>query len=403
MFLRNAMRNQGDGRLLTLTDASQWLDKLSSPEERVNTDRSLEVSAIAAAHRILTNSVGNLPVKVFRKADGSRDTVKHILDYVLEVRANENMSPFMMKKLLMSQAFWYGDGFAYVSRDRYTNAVTELIPLPSETMQAYKDEKGYLWYAFSVDGAVRKFRNDDLLHVMFESVNGVTGKGILTIARDAISTERASQRYAGKFYTNGARVSGIISVESKIDQSAKDKARESFERMANGMDNAFRTAVLDMGMKYTPLGISQSDAQYVESRNFSVEEVSRFTGVPIYKFQSGKQSYQSNEQQGLDYVVGTLQPHVTQWEQEFKYKLLSTKDICDGYYLKFNMAAEMRGDNKSRSEYYQKMIQNGIYSIDDCLDLEDMNRLPDGSGQLHWITKNYDTIQNIIGGGVKDT
>ena len=157
-------------------------------------------------------------------------------------------------------------------------------------------------------------------------------------------------------------------------------------------------AVLDRDMTYTPIGLNQRDAQFIESRAFSVEEVSRFTGIPQYMLQSGKQAYESNEQQQLDFVVSTLQPYVTQWEEEFQYKLLTEQQLKAGFYLRMNVAARLRGDNESRSRFYEKMIASGVYCPDDCRALEEKNPLPNGTGQRFFMTKNLDTVEHIISG-----
>lgn len=393
---------QGKGEtILTLADATGWLDGLSSASETVTPQNALHSSPVAAAHRVLTNSIGNLPIKVFQKKGAARLEVDHNLNYVLNVRSNAHMTPFILKKTAMSQCLFYGTSFIFPVKD-HAGRTLELLPLPSSSAQGWRDAQGDIWYSFTTgDGSTRKFRSDELIIFHWDTRDGLTGIGLLDIARDAISVDKAAQKYAGKFYKNGARISGVVEVASQVSEESKEIIRQKFERMTSGMDNAFRTAVLDLGMKYTPLGINQKDAQFVESRNFTVEEISRFTGVPLYKMQSGKQSYQSNEQQGLDYVIGVLQPIATQWEQELTYKLLNDRELRAGHYLRFNLAAEMRADDQTRSLFYEKMIGIGTYCIDDCRATEDKDPLPNGWGQEFWMSKNYDTIKNIIEGGEK--
>ena len=134
---------------------------------------------------------------------------------------------------------------------------------------------------------------------------------------------------------------------------------------------------------------------------FSVDEISRFTGVPAYMLQTGKQSFQSNEQQQIDFVSNVLMAHITQMEQEWAYKLFSPEDLAKGLYLKKNESVLMRGDSKSRSEFYQKMIGQGIYNQDECRALEDKSPLPDGEGQTYWMSKNYAPIKAMLKGGEK--
>lgn len=411
MFISKGIRNNRDPSTIyqTVEDVERFFSEtVLRGGEVLNIPRAANLSPVAAAHRIFTNSIGIMPWQIRRKEDNIRTEPAHYLDYVLKIRANAVMSPFLAEKIIASQAFWHGVGFAYIGRNG-EGKVTEIIPLPSEGYQRAVDpNSGAVWYSFSVDDSQpgapklrRKFQPSELLIFFFETYDGWRGQGMLNLAKEAMTTDYAAQRYGGKFYKNGARVSGIVEVTSELNEDNRETVRRDFEHMAHGMDNAFRVAVLDMGMKYTPLGISQKDSQFIEGRGFAVEEVSRFSGIPIYMLQSGKQSYQSNEQQQLDFVTNTLMAHIRQIEQEWAFKLYRRQELTDGFYLRKNAAALLRGDNKTRSEFYQKMISNGIYSPDDCRTFEDMSPLPDNLGETYWMSKNYDTIKNIAKGGNK--
>lgn len=365
-----------------------------------------KISPIAAAHRIFTNSISIMPWMIRQRIKDERKEIDHNLSYVLKVRANEYMTPYIADKIMLSNAFWHGVGFAYPRRDNNGNVI-EIIPLPSRGLRRYFDrDSGVAWYSFSVETddpynrtLTRKFEETELLVHFFETYDGRTGKGLLDIARDTIAQDSTAQKYGLRFYRNAARPSGIIQADGEIDDEARKMVRSDFEEMTSGLDNAFRVAVLDLGMKYTPLGLNQRDAQYVETRAFTVQEVCRFTGIPEYMLQTGKQSYQSNEQQQLDFLENTLMPHIVQQEQERTYKLFLPDEVRDGMYLKRNTAAILRGDNKSRATFYEKMIGMGVFCQDDALAFEDMSPLPDGLGKIHWMSKNYDTIENMRKGG----
>lgn len=354
-------------------------------------------SPIAAAHRILTNAMSVMPMAVYQRRDGGRYPMAvPELDYLLKVRPNARMGPALCRKVLMSQAFWHGEGYLGIFRDR-RGRITDLIPLPTEGRTIRRDrDTGQLWYDFTVDGLTMTFAPSDLVIVFFDTYDGLYGKGMLALAKEAIAADAGAQRYGRKFYQNGARMSGIVEVGADLSDAGRDKIRDSFQQYAS--ESMFKVAVLDHGMKYTPIGLNQKEAQFVESRSFTVEEVSRFTGVPQYMLQSGKQAYESNEQQQLDFVVSTLQPHVTQWEEEFQYKLLDRRQLEQGFYVRMNVAARLRGDNESRSRFYEKMVSNGIYCPDDCRALEEKNPLPNGAGKRFFMTKNLDTVEHIIEG-----
>ena len=248
---------------------------------------------------------------------------------------------------------------------------------------------------------VRKFQPGDLLLCFFESYDGKWGRGVLDLARETVATDRAAQKYLRKFYAGGGRLSGIIEIDTDADRNTRAKVRDAFNEYASSMDNAYKVAVLDKGMKFTSLGITQSEMQFIESRSFSVEEIARFTGIPEFMLQSGKQSYNSNEQQQLVFVTNALVPHVTMWDQEWAYKLYTDAELRDGCYMRFNVSALMRGDDATRSKFYQTMVYSGILNPDECRAMEERNAIPGGAGQRFFITKNLDTIDHIVQGEVR--
>lgn len=391
--------NKAEVRELDWNQVQSWFQKVFFAGEDLPTGQRTaeQESPISAAHRILTNAMSVMPMAVYqRREDGRYPVSLPELDYLLKVRPNARMGPALCRKVLMSQAFWHGEGYLGIFRDR-RGRITDLIPLPTEGRTIRKDpDSGQLWYDFTVDGLMKTFAPSELVIVFFDTYDGLYGKGLLALAKSTIAADAGAQKYARKFYQNGARMSGIVSVDADLGEDGRNKVKDNFQQYASS--DLFKVAVLDHGMKYTPIGLNQKDAQFIESRNFSVEEVSRFTGIPQYMLQSGKQAYSSNEQQQLDFVISTLQPYVTQWEEEFQYKLLTGAQLKDGFYMKMNVAARLRGDNESRSRFYEKMIASGVYCPDDCRALEEKNPLPGGLGSRFYMTKNLDTVENIVSG-----
>lgn len=393
MIVRNAISKVRNNQTLSLTSTDGWIDKLTSSGETVTRDRAMGLSAFYGAVRILSNSLGKLPIHVYKDPVTKKRDDRHVINKLLNLRANNYMASFTLRKCAMIQSLLYGCAYIAVFFDA-AGRPNELLLMPSEATVVYIYTDGTREYETMINNVSYRFDQDSVIELPWLTYDGRYGVGLLRSAKETLATEYSSQQYAGKFYRNGARISGIVETPGDISWDNKEKLRAQFEETYSGLQNAFRVGVLDFGMKYTPLGIPQRDAQYIESRNFSVEEVSRVTGVPLHKLQSGAQSYNSNEQQGLEYVVDTLLPIVTLWEQEFGYKLFLSRELRAGYYLRFNVAAEMRGDNKSRADYYDVMIRNGIYSINECRDLEEKDAIL--NGDEHFITKNYMPVSQML-------
>ena len=402
MIFSNAIRNEASGGgsgYSERTIEQIFRDLLTVGSVGSSPENAEKLGAVAAAHRILTNSIAAMPWQIRRKEGENRYEEEHALSFPLKTRANAYMSPYMAEKVMLSRAFWHGTGYAYIEHGE-RGEVTEIIPIPAEPVITVNPRDNMRWYKFTVPDTVnygrtltRSFAESQILRFVFETYDGVGGRGMLNIGREIIDTDLKAQKYGNKFYTNGARLSGVLEVDAELGKDKRDLLKEEFNRKYSG-DNAFKVAILDLGMKYTQLGISQQEAQYLENREFNVEEVSRITGIPLHMLQAGKQSYQSNEQQQLEFVMNTLTPHLVQMEQEWKYKLYSRQDIENGYYLKKNVASLMRGTHDARANYYTKMIGIGATNADEIRADEDKSPLPDGQGQKFWMSKNFAPVDD---------
>ena len=370
------------------------------PNSRTGAER---LSPIAAAHRIYTGAMSVLPYSLYQKNGDARiPQSDQALDYLLKVRANERMSPALCKKIIASNAFWHGTGYGWIVRDGL-GRITDLIPLDASTCRIRWDgEARHYWYDFTVDELSITLAPSQLVIVFFDSYDGVHGRGVLDLARETIKADGSAQMYGRKFYQNGARMSGIVEVDADLGKDGRERIKKEFTRYAAGAEDAFKVAVLTRGYKYTPMGLSQKDSQYIESRSFSVEEVSRFTGIPDYMLQTGKEAYDSNEQQGITFVVHTMMAHITAWEQELTLKLLSPRQVKSGFYIKGNPGVLMRGDSAARSQFYEKLVFCGIMTPDECRALEEMNPLPDGLGSHPLVTKNLASLEAVVNGTAGD-
>ncbi len=407
MLLRNALGRPRaeEWRSLSWDEATHRLRNifLSGGEIDTGLRGAEQLSPVAAAHRILCNDFGMIPFSLYRKDGDARVPESDPdLDRVFKVRPNDNMTPYMLGRTVMSNAFWYGFGAVWNRRDG-AGRVVERIPLPSDCCGIRQDqETGQYFYDYSVDGHFRSFTGYELSFLFFESYDGIRGRGFLDMARETIGAEGAAQRYGRKFYQNGAMISGIVEVDTDLNKEGRDRVKEQFSKYNPYGEDAFKVAVLSRGFKYTPIGLKQADAQYIESRVFSVEEVSRFTGIPKHMLQSGKESFESNAQQRVVFVQDTLAPYVIQWEQENSYKCLLAAQRQRGMYFKGNLSVLMRGDDRSRAEFYEKMVANSVLCPDECRALEERNPIPGGLGRQFMATKNLGSLESVLKGEVNN-
>lgn len=342
---------------------------------------AMKISAVNACVEAITNSISKLPIFIINSKN--KEHINHPVLKILTERPNEAMTPSTYKKLIETNRLLCGNGYALIVRDPKNARPLELIPMQAQCCTPCFDETGRLFYRYTNPGTgqMRCLSPFDVLHYKAYSEDGINGISVLKRANEVISTALSAQRYEENFYSQNAQPVGVLSVEGSLDKNAKAVVHEEWEKMHRGIDNAFRIAVLDSAMKYQQISISPKDAQFVESKAVSIEDISRFFGVPLYKINAGKQSYSSNEQNGIEYVVNTLHPIVTQYEEEDSYKLLFDSERARGLEVRRNMMAELRGDSKSRAEWYKTGREIGYFSVNDICALEDTPNVAGGESR----------------------
>ena len=355
-----------------------------------------KLSAVDRCMTILAGSMSKLPNYIFDNR--TRERRDHYLLHLLNVRPNEAMTPSIRKEVLENSRNEGGNGYDWILRDPRTGRVTELIPVPWYLVEPWLDTGGRIWYTVThpLTGEPMVLPREDVCHYKGATRNGLKGLSVLRRAADTLAAARASQQYELSYYENGGQPSGVLKTDTDLNGYAKDKdgkvltradgsavslkdqLRSEWEKVHAGPKSGHRVAILDLGLDYKPIAASNSDAQFVESKEVSIRDIARFFGVPLYKLGEGKQAYSSNEQNAIEYVVGTLHPTVTQYEEEQTWKLLTDREISAGLEIRINLMAELRGDRAARGSWYQTMLQAGVYSVNDVRALEDLPDVPGG-------------------------
>lgn len=354
-----------------------------------------KLSAVDGCMEILSNSISKLPNFVMDSR--TREHVDHYLLRLLNVRPNEAMTPSVRRKVLENSRNEGGNGYDWIIRDPMTGRIRELVPVPWYLVQPWRDSSGRVWYTVThpVTGEPMVLPNEDVCHYKATTRDGLTGISPLRRASEVLAAAKAAQEYNLAYYNNGGQPSGVLETDSDLggyavgadgktltraDGSAvslKDQLRSEWERVHAGPSNGHRLAILDLGLKYTPVAATNRDAQFVENKEVSIRDIARYFGVPLYKLQEGKQAYGSNEQNAIEYVVGTLHPIVNQYAEEQTWKLLTDTELRGGLEIRINMMAELKGDTSSRGSWYTNQRNNGVFSVNDIRALED---LPDVEG-----------------------
>ena len=278
-------------------------------------------------------------------------------------------------------------------------------------MTVDRDEHGRLYYAYQMqtdDGADLKqgtviLTPEDVLHIPGLGFDGLVGYSPIAMAKNAIGLAIATEEYGSKFFANGATPGAVLEHPGLIKDP--EKVRESWNKAFRGSGNANKVAVLEEGMKYTPISIAPEQAQFLETRKFQIDEIARIFRVPPHMIGDlEKSSFNNIEQQSLEFVKYTLDPWVCRWEQAMNRSLLNASEKS-GYFIKFNVDGLLRGDYQSRMNGYAVGRQNGWLSANDIRELENMDQIPDEEGgNLYLINGNMTKLQDagIFAGNGKE-
>lgn len=352
-----------------------------------------KLSCVFSCMNIRSNDLACLPNYVINRYSKERDPIHPVLA-LLNIRPNVMMTPFDRRKLLAYSVDATGNAFDWILRDPATGRPAELIPLTGDLVQRMVDKRRNIWYQITnpVTGEIFTLPQEDVCDYKGPSHDGFNGQSILSFASEVIRSGLAAQAYNQAFYESGGQPSGVLTVDAdltgweynengeKTGRTMKEVLRDEWEKIHSGAQNSHRIAILDHGLKYQSLAISQRDAMFIESQAQTVEDIARYFSMPLYKLQHGKQSYNSNEQNSIEYA-GSLRPSVIRNEQEQTWKLLMPSEIAEGWEIGTNMMALLRSDSGARSAYYKNMREIGAYSVDDILALEDLPAVPGGSAR----------------------
>ena len=361
------------------------------------TERSaMQMTAVYACVRILSEAIAGLPLHLYRyKPDGGKEkAIEHPLYLLLHDEPNPEMSSFVFRETLMTHLLLFGNAYAQIIRNG-KGEVIALYPLMPNRMTVNRDDNGALYYVYSRSwdeaGAHREsqvtLRPSDVLHIPGLGFDGLVGYSPIAMAKNAIGLSMATEEYGAKFFANGAAPSGVLEHPSTIKDP--QRVREAWQSQFGGSSNSGKIAVLEEGMKYTPISISPEQAQFLETRKFQINEIARIFRVPPHMLADlEKSSFSNIEQQSLEFVKYTLDPWVIRWEQSIHRSLLIGGEKKE-YFVKFNVEGLLRGDYASRMSGYATARQNGWMSANDIRELENMDRIPpEEGGDLYLINGN---------------
>ena len=368
----------------------------SSSGKAVTERSAMQMTAVYSCVRILAEAIAGLPLHLYKYTEngGKEKAIDHPLYLLLHDEPNPEMSSFVFRETLMTHLLLWGNAYAQIIRNG-KGEVVALYPLMPNKMSVDRNEKGHLYYSYNrtedeaptMKGSTVILRPEDVLHVPGLGFDGLVGYSPIAMAKNAIGLAIATEEYGAKWFANGAAPSGVLEHPGTIKDPSR--VRDAWQSQFGGSSNSGKIAVLEEGMKYTPITIAPEQAQFLETRKFQINEIARIFRVPPHMVGDlEKSSFSNIEQQSLEFVKYTLDPWVVRWEQSIMRRLLSPEEKRS-YYVKFNLEGLLRGDYQSRMNGYAIGRQNGWMSANDIRELENLDRIPaEEGGDLYLINGN---------------
>lgn len=354
---------------------------------------ALKEATVFACIRILADAVGKLPVKVYQSKEGKQVAADHYLTKLIKTRPNPWMTARDFFKALEVQRNIHGNSYAWLDiprRGRNAGKVQGIYPLDSTKVEIWIDDvgllpgKGKMWYIYTDNkGKKYKIKPDEILHFKGLTFDGIAGMTPIELLKETVENAGAASKFLNYSYKSGMQTKGIIHYVGDLSPEAERIFREKFEQMSSGLKNANRVALLPVGYQYQPLSLKMTDAQFLENTELTIRQIAAAFGVKMHQLNELSRATHTNvEYQQREFYVDTLMDILTGYEQELSYKLFTDEELNEGYYIKFNVDAILRADQKTRYEGYRTAIQSGFLTPNEVRELEEKPPLQGGDRLL---------------------
>lgn len=377
------------------------LDLLGSASAKsgvaVTWETALQAASALACARVIAEGVAQVPLKVYRRrTDGGADiATDHSLYTTLHDSPAPGITSYEWRETTGIHLALTNRSYSLIRRQSPLfsrgSPTIELQPLQPQQVRPTRHADWSITYDVTFDdGATRTYQASDILHFKGPSWTSIDGLDGIRLAREAIGLALATEEHGARQFSNGAILGGILSTDAVLSADQSAQLRASWEASQLGLKNAYRTAVLWGGLKWTPRAQQNDQAQWIEVRRFQVAEVCRFFRVlPIMIGEADRTAtYASSEQMFLAHVVHTMGPWFSRIEQRLNLQLLTESERSAGYFCKFSVAGLLRGSHKDRAEFYRTLYGIGAFSPNEIRAYEDLN--PYDGGDKYRVPMNME-------------
>lgn len=364
----------------------------------VNEKQSLSISSVWACIRIIAWTIASLPLITYKRLDprGKERAVNHPLYKLLKESPNPNMTSFEFLSLMSVFQNLWGAGIAEIEFQNGKPAALWPIPPWLVKIKTSDNGRGGLFYVVNYGNGTPESVIPSSNCLVFPSLQSsqYEWKSPIQCHAESVGLAMALTEFGARTFGQGTNPAGVIMHPSRLKEQSEKDLREKFKTNYEGLGNSHRLMLLEEGMKFERIGLPPEDAQYLETRKFTVEEIARIYNVPLHMIQHLEKSTSWGtgiEEMTIGFVSFSLRPYLVQWEQEFKKKLFEDDPI---HFPEFLVEGLLRGKLAERYAAYAIARQWGWFSADDIREIENMNPLPEKTGEMYLVPMNMVDAKN---------
>lgn len=323
----------------------------------VNTTTAEGISAVYACVAAISETVGSLPLDVYRNTDNGRQKAKsHPLYRLLHDAPNNYQTALEFREQMQRHVLLRGNAYAEIVWNP-NGSVKALLPMHPDSVTVLRSSLGNLVYDH-VDGKgnQRRLLADEVLHLRYHSDDGILGRSPIQVARDTIGLALAERTHGAKMFEQGTKLSGVIETPPGTTREQAGQIRESWSAGQAGIANHGKTAVLPQGATFKTVSMTLEDAEWIEARRLSIVETARLFRVPPVMIGDMEASNYSNVVElAKFFVTNTLRRHLVMWEQAINRACITNP----AFFVEHNVEGLLRGDSLARANFYQRGIEDG--------------------------------------------
>ncbi|MDO6691809.1 phage portal protein [Aliiglaciecola sp. 3_MG-2023] len=360
-----------------VTDSYELLQSMgigapTSSGKHVNSEIAQTLPAVYCAVATIAESVASLPIHVYKRTDeGKQRQSRHHVEQLLNHRPNAYQTAYDFKMGLLRSVLLRGNGYAHISYDGTgkANALTLLHP---DSVQVELLTTGRLGYKHTnTRGKHSSYLQEEILHVRYHSDDGILGKSPIQVCRESIGLGLAQQEHGASQFKNGVRVSGVLETDAKLTDEQFKALSKMFDKH-QGSGNTNKPLLLEGGLRWNQIGLANNDAQWLESRLFTISDVARMFKIsPIFLMDYSNSTYSNFSEASRAFLTQTLRPWLSNLQEAIASRLISDSNR-PSIAIEFETKDLLRATAEDRFSVYDVAIRNGVMNPNECRAAENL-------------------------------